>query len=49
MDRIRPTISMVDTVLKQCLGKEQRSAAGLGPDSGDELGDAIYRKASQAC
>jgi hypothetical protein len=48
LERIRPTISVVDTVLKQRLGKERRSAVGFGPDSGSELGDAIYRKVSQA-
>jgi hypothetical protein len=46
--RIRPAISVVDTVLKKRLGKEQRSATGLDPDSGSELGNAIYRKVSQA-
>jgi hypothetical protein len=43
-----PTMSVVDTALKQRLGKEQRSAAGWGPESGSELGDAIYRKVSKA-
>jgi hypothetical protein len=38
----RPTICVVDIVLKKRLGKEQRSATGLDPDSGSELGDAIY-------
>lgn len=42
-----PTISVVDTVLKKRLGKERRSATGLDPDSGSELGDAIHRKVSQ--
>ena len=34
--------------VKKRLGKERRSATGLDSDSGSEVGDAIYRKVSQA-